>query len=95
MGGTGISTIFCTNSITPMKYIYPSTLSTNVSVLGNNQYGCELFIYNDKSSNITVGFVKGSGSGSPEASKDHTLGSKKMLHAILVNSSVGWYVHDI
>lgn len=95
MGGTGISTIFCTNSITPMKYIYPSTLSTNVSVLGNNQYGCELYIYNNKSSNITVGFVKGSGSGSPEASQDHTLGSKKMLHAILVNSSVGWYVHNI
>ena len=95
MGGTGISTIFCTNSITPMKYIYPSTLNTNVSVLGNNQYGCELFIYNDKSSSITVGFVKGSGSGSPESSKDHSLGSKKMLHAILVNGSVGWYVHDI
>ena len=95
MGGTGISTIFCTNSITPMKYIYPSTLSTNVSVIGNNQYGCELFIYNDKSSAITVGFVKGSGSGSPESSKDHSLGSKKMLHALLVNSSVGWYVHDI
>lgn len=67
MGGTGISTIFCTNSVTPMKYIYPSTLSTNVSVIGNNQYGCELFIYNDKSSAITVGFTKGSPSGGVES----------------------------
>lgn len=95
MGGTGISTIFCINSITPMKYIYPSTLSTNVSVIGNNQYGCELFIYNDKSTNVTVGFVKGSAFGSPESSKDHSLGPKKMLHAILVNSSIGWYIQDM
>lgn len=77
-----------------MKYIYPSTLSGDVAVVGNNAYGCEIYIYNASSSTVKFGFATGGASGSGQ-STDHQLQSKKMLHAILVDSSIGWYIQDM